>query len=226
MGMRTSINVHNPMNDIYSTIRDVEYKQNDSLFSLFERTGIRLADVSKNYPLSGCFAYNKGELPYLIRDDKAIFNVPYSEALVVDFLSTMQKGSHSIDVEVGMPQAGGPDFLEPETIWTLVGSIAPIIERICSITGINLRTVFDYLKRRIGKKKIPPQSIMDLVYQRSAWNSRELATILGIDNECSRSLLKGFGYIYDNKRHQYVAGPHSDEVKEKLSSIPTRSDAL
>lgn len=49
---------------------------------------IGLADVSEYYPLSGAFSFNNQEIPYLISENRILWNQEYQNVKVLDFLET------------------------------------------------------------------------------------------------------------------------------------------
>ena len=51
------------------------------------------------------------------------------------------------------------------------------------------------------------------------WNHHELASLLDIETDRAKGMLKVFGYRYDNSKKIYTQREDIDEIKSKLSDV-------
>lgn len=180
-----------------------------------------MADLSGYYPLSAS-GWGDNYVPYLFVNGKASYGVLFQDAKITDFLNTHQITDHTIRVAVAFPMAGGRG---PDELLDLWKHIYPVLEQIavvCSLTGFNLGSLLGYLKRHFIKKKQGPQVCFEIVLSRKQWNSLELATLLDLDPDKAKELLRLCDYRYDRSQMQYLQGEHAAEIKEKLMHAEIR----
>ena len=218
--MKIKTIVNNIMQDeACKTVYEVDVSEQDHLQDLFNTLGYSLGDVSDYYEFSGVFACNNFYCPYILSDDGVLYNVPYDEVHLMDFIRTHCNGKNEIEITVGYPQAGGPGFIELIEIWNAVMPYLNAVAIFCSISGVSVKSITDDIRKHSIKKKVPPHTVLDLITSRKQWNHGELADVLDIPEENAKNLLKTFGYIYDRNLMQYVPGEKTEELKEKILSV-------
>jgi len=201
----------------YDTEEFFEVPENATIQDLLQVSGHgEIADLSDYYPLSGAGSWGENYFPYLFVNGKAAYGVLFQDAKIVDFLNTHNITDNTIRVTVEFPLAGGFGAGELLEFWD---SIYPALEQIaviCTITGISLKSLFDYLKKHFIKRDQAPQVCFDIVLSRKQWNSSELSSLLDITPDKAKNLLKLCDYQYDRVKMQYIQGEHAEEIKEKL----------
>ena len=197
------------------TVHEIEIEENLSIRDMLDIIECGFADLSKYYPLSGVFSWNDAYFPYILTGDRIRFNVPFREATVSDFLETHNFCNGEIHIITGLVQAGGPGFLSWDVIWDALNNIAIF----CSISGGNIKSIFEWIKSRFVKKEVSPHTLYDIIFARSCWNHNELAELLDMPLEETKHLLKGFGYVYDRKAMMYIPSEHATEIKEKIQGL-------
>lgn len=175
-----------------------------------------VADLSNYYPISGIHFWGAEYLPYLFVDGKAMYEVSFSHAKVKDFLDTHNIVDHTLRITVDFPLAGGFGAHELLEAWNNIYPTLEHIAVICTIVGFSLKNLFDYLCKCFVKKGQLPQVCFDIVFLRKQWTSSELSTLLDIDSDKAKELLKLCDYQYSREKMQYVQGEHANEIKEKL----------
>lgn len=200
----------------------VEANDNMTIQELLDEANTGWADLSDYYPLSGVFAWNDAVLPYLFTDGKVSYDIAFENAKVKDFLSTHNICDNTIRVTTGYPWAGGPGFLELVQIWDNIYPYLEAIAVLVTITGVSLKELYSYLRKRFLKKEQPPQTCFDIVFSRRYWNASELAELLDIEQERAKELLKLLDYSYDRTQMQYIQGERTKEIKEQLMNAEVR----
>ena len=210
---------------IYSVIEDSEKKvkkikidKNTTIQEFLNSTGYEIADLSPYYKLSQPFAWNQTVLPYLFCDNKIIYDVPYTEAKVFDFIQTHGISNNNIRIFVFQPQAGGPGFVGLVQLWNDVYQVLETTVTIYGCTQIVISAV-KWLCNFFKKRKRKPQVIFDIVFSRNQWNNPELSDYLELPRERTKSLLITCGYKYDRRKRMYIATEQSSELKEKLTNL-------
>ena len=196
----------------------VELPDSATVQDLLDRIGSSLADLSNYYELSGAFAWNDFYLPYLETNGDILYDVPYAQAKLTDFLATHHIENGEVRIVAGYPQAGGPGFLELAQIWQQVEPILEQIELLLSL-GVTAGGIAKGLCAVLKKKKRTPHVCFDIVFSRKSWNHVELGERLELSAEEAKNLLRLCGYEYDRKRMQYIQTARSDDLKDKLKSI-------
>lgn len=197
----------------------VELPDNASIKDMILSAGLNTGDLSHYYTFSGALFFNDPYLPYIFSKNQVLYDVPFEEAKVTDFLETFNLFGKEVDLVTGYAQAGGPGLCEIEEMWNSALPILNGIAIVCSISGFNLGTLIRCVKwfcSLFKRRKRTPHVCYDVVYSKPAWNHHELASILEIDAERSKVLLKLFGYKYDRRKMLYVEGDQIDEIKKEL----------
>lgn len=199
-------------------VHEIDIDENLSVQDMLDTIKCGFADLSDYYPLSGVFSWNDGYFPYIFTGRRILFNVPFRDASVSDFLKTHNILGSELHIVTRAAQAGGPGFLPWEEIWDMLNKIAII----CTISGVSIFSVksfFDRIRSRFVKRNVSPHALHDILFSRSCWNHNELAELLDMPLEETKYLLKGFGYVYDRKTMMYVPGEHAPEIKEKIQGL-------
>lgn len=220
--MNLNLHTTNVISNKEVVFENLKYDKTTTLRGLFDEVELYHADVSSYYPCSGCFAFNREFLPYLVHEGKVFYNVPYGDAFVIDFMETHSIEDSLIVAKTGMPQAGGADFLDPASLAEIILSTLQWMANAASITGFSLRDLGALLHTRMQSHKHPPQTDIDLVSSREAWSSSELAELMQVDREQAKHLLKGLGYIYNRRRQQYV----KTKVTEEILRVVKETDVI
>lgn len=161
---------------------------------------------SHYYRLSGYYWYN---FPFVIEgNDRLKWNVPYKEALVLDFIKTHQINGNTIETDYLIPETGG--WFEGEVqrealeLWI---ELKPIIIQVLSTTKSikDAYLLLRWLLSMFKSKKAPtPHALSDFFYTREMWNHYELAILLDVSPDYAKSLLVVFGFKWDAGKRIYV----------------------
>lgn len=179
-------------------------------------------DLSDYYPLSGVYSFNSTFLPYIINSQgKVIWDIPYDDAKVIDFIRTHNIVDNRINVRTGYVQAGGPGFKELLEVWQLLYPILDAFNTAAGSVAI-IGSAGSWIHSLFKKMKHAPHSQFDLLFSRDRWSSAELAQKLEISNDDAKNLLRLFKYEFDKSSRQYIQHPESLELREKLSSVEIR----
>lgn len=198
--------------------RKVYVDKNTTIQELLNSINCEIADLSEYYEFSGVFAWNTVYLPYIISNNKILYDVPYSEAYVFDFIKTHGIQDSAIRIVTGYPQAGGPGFIELSQLWEQIYPILEQIELLLSLGAIAVGTA-KKLCNLFKKRKRTPQVCFDIVFSRNRWNHFELSDYLHISNMEAKNLLMLCGYEYNHKQLQYIKSNRTDELKQKLTDV-------
>ncbi len=198
--------------------RTAHADENTTVQELLNSIGCEIADLSEYYEFSGIFTWNTECLPYVISYNEILYDVPFSEASLFDFIQTHNIHDNTIRIVVGYPQAGGPGFVELEQLWDQVYPILQQIELILSL-GIIASGAAKRLCNLFKKRKRTPHVCFDIVFSRKQWNHFELAKYLKLSDDEAKNLLKLCGYVYDHKQMQYIQSERTDELKQKLTNV-------
>lgn len=210
----THIAADPPMEKEYT----VELPEDASVQDFLDRIDCSLADLSDYYEFSGAFAWNDFYFPYLETDGGILYDVPYAQAKLTDFLATHHIENDEARIVTGYPQAGGPGFLELTQIWQ---QVEPILEQIDLILGLGITAggAIKWLCSVLKKRNRTPHVCFDIVFSRKSWNPVELGEWLELSAEEAKNLLRLCGYEYDRKRTQYIQTERVDELKDKLERV-------
>lgn len=199
----------------------VEIDENATLENLICELECGWADLSEYYEFSGVLTWNTDVLPYAIVGYKIVYDVPFSETKVSDFIKTHSIKNETFYITVGYPWAGGPGFITLLEMWD---NAYPVLEQIAVLLtlGIAAKDVIKWFCHIFKKREQTPQVCFDIIFSRNQWNHFELAGLLDVPEEKAKELLKLFGYQYDRVQMQYIQGEQTLEIKQKLLSIETR----
>lgn len=195
-----------------------EIEETTTIRDLLNTSDGEVADLSDYYPLSGVLTWGCEILPYLFVDEKVVYNVLFSDAKVKDFLNTHDITDNIIRIAIDTPLAGG---FGAEELYDLWNKIYPALEAIAvmfTITGFSLKALFHCLSQYFVSKNQPPQTCFDIMFSRKRWSAAELSSLLELDVEKVKELLKLCDYHYDRTAKQYVQGQHTSEIIEKLTN--------
>ena len=158
-------------------------------------------------------------MPFVISGGHILYDVPFEEAKVTDFIATMGLEDHEIEITTGIPWAGGPGFCDLGQMWESALQILGTIAVFCSVSGYSLKDSIHWLCDLFQKRKKKPHTVFDIIYSRPMWNHHELASLLDIEPDRAKDLLKVFGYQYDNSKMLYTQRDDVDEIKSKLVDV-------
>ena len=190
-----------------------------TISEMLQMAGCGIGDLSRYYEFSGDFSYSDAFFPFLIVDNQIVYDIPYEEAKVLDFINTFDLAGKVIQIETGYTWAGGPDWCTLTQMWE---SAKPILENIailCSISGMSVIGLVKWFCELFKSRKRTPQVCFDIIYSRTKWNHYDLASLLEIEPERAKELLKAFGFIYDNSKKLYIQGELTPQIKEKLTNV-------
>lgn len=199
----------------------VQADKNTTIQELLNSIDCGIADLSEYYEFSGVFTWNTTCLPYIISNNEIIYDVPYSEAHLLDFIQTHSIQDNTIRIVIGYPQAGGPGFIELAQLWKQIYPILEQTELLLSL-GIIAVGAAKRLCNLFKKRKRSPQVCFDIVFSRKRWNHFELAEYLNLSDTEAKNLLILCGYEYDHKLIQYIQSNRTDELKQKLTDVQVR----
>ena len=170
------------------------------------------------YEACGAMMASDDYLPYLIRDGRVLWNVPYREVTVGDFAATHQTVADSgLYFEYGHPAAGGPDWID---VWTCVTLWAPFIWEVLVHTGEAMgifksaRSLTEWLRKKYGKERNPPypMCISEFIFRRELWNHHELAALLQIEPQDAKEFLRAYGYRWEPSKQAYCVDAQQREL--------------
>lgn len=158
--------------------------------------------------------------PYIIKNNKFIWDIEYEKVTIGDFLITHNISEDEIilvENENDYAMGWGGDYNAIE-FWN---AIYPYIES--SAVGF---TVFEGVKTFVkwitGKyKRTPyPRTFFEAVYKRNMWSINELAELLDMDTYNTKALLKFMGYSWSSKVQLYsVTEKDKIEFMEKMRNL-------
>jgi hypothetical protein len=205
-------------------IVELYYDENSTVQELLDKSEECCADLSRYYDLSASLCYNNSFFPYIITtSDKILFDKPYCETRIVDFLHTHKIVDGIVYADTGIPQARGPDIKDIYDMWM---QIYPIIDQIGTMLGLFLggKEFFKWIKSIFKKKPLPPQTVFDLLLSRDQWNHTELSDELDISVEDVKKLLQIAEFKWDKNKMLYVFSGDSEKIRDKLSKISIFKD--
>lgn len=201
----------------------IKCSKDTTIKELLVLAGEPYADLSNYYQLSKGYCYNEQFLPFVLGpNEKIMWNVKYKDVAVEDFVRTHNVHKNAIYADTGIPQTGGIGVKQITELWTCY---YPILDQIVTAFGaISGIAVGGKWIKGLFKKNAPPPAIFDLILSRDRWNPIELANIVEIDKENAKMLLKTFGFMWESSNRQYVKGPESEHIMEKLLTVSVHND--
>lgn len=113
----------------------------------------------------------------------------------------------------------GPGLCDLEQMWESALQVLGTIAVFCSVSGYSLKDFIHWFCKLFQKRKKKPHTVFDIIYSRPMWNHHELASLLDIETDRAKGMLKVFGYRYDNSKKIYTQREDIDEIKSKLSDV-------
>ena len=170
--------------------------------------------------------WNDHRLPYILRNGKVEWGIPYSNISINNFIETHSSIiNEGLYFESGYVMAGGPGYIEFHEMWQ---NAYPIIKNIANNVGIiisflaSAATLESWARDKFSKRKDTPfpQSFIEFIYTKFEWNHFELAQILQIDNQDAKDWLKLLGYKWSPKKQMYIISSEDiKKQKDKLNNI-------
>lgn len=197
----------------------VSLNEDATISELLSAIGAGTAEFPKYYPFSSRLLFGEPRLPFVISGGHILYDVPFEEAKVTDFIATMGLEDQAIDITTGIPWAGGPGFCDLGQMWESALQVLGTIAVFCSVSGYSLKDSIHWLCNLFQKRKKKPNTVFDIIYSRPMWNHHELAFLLDIEPDRAKDLLKVFGYQYDNSKKLYTQRDDVDEIKSKLVDV-------
>ena len=155
------------------------------------------------------------------------WNVPVrSRRLTVGRIEALRDRGLS-DVDLDEPIFAGDElspegwFGEAEGWAQVLGAIYGILEVGGDIGGaaVSLALLWRVLKRywrEWRRRGATPEDVLRLVNKKRLWESRELATLLGIPQAKARELLRALGYRYDRSLRMFR---HSGSAEDRIRQV-------
>lgn len=88
----------------------VSLNEDATISELLSAIGAGTAEFPKYYPFSGKLMFGEPRLPFAVSEGRILYEVPFERAKVCDFISAMDLSNQAIEITVGIPWAGGPDY--------------------------------------------------------------------------------------------------------------------
>lgn len=195
-------------------IVNFEFDKKTTLLELREKLGIEKNSMSfyKYYNDLEFVQIGKNVLPYILINDRYYFDYNLDKVLIDDFINT-----HNIDLKSGicfeygyLPCGGGGSLLDSVEWFSRIFTVLEIISTLEGVYAFTQRV------KKIFKRKIPkPTTFQEIIYKRNLWNHFELSTKLGFSNEDTKSLLKAFGYKWNNNKKMYEITEREKNKRKK-----------
>lgn len=213
--MNKKINIINVVKNEKFSI-DYENNYNKTLKSILQDFNIKNADVTKEFNISGKYSFNTNSIPYIVRNDKILWNLKFSEFNLEDLVRTMQiKNIDDIIIEYGIPQAGGVGWPEINQFWNVMKEVLSNIVLMFDL-GVIASMAYKYLEQKFKTKNINPMDILDFVCSKDYWYSKEISDFMEIEEEHAISILTAIGYEWDKSNHYYQRTHKTEEIISNL----------
>lgn len=197
----------------------VRLNEDATISELLSAIGAGTAEFPKYYPFSSKLLFGEPLLPFVFSEGRILYDVPFEQAKVSDFISTMDLSDQAIEITIGIPLAGGPELCDLEQMWESALQVLGTIAVFCSVSGYSLKDLICWFCNLFQKRKKKPHTVFDIIYSRPMWNHHDLASLLDIEPDRAKDMLKVFGYRYDNRKKLYVQREDIDEIKSKLFDV-------
>lgn len=162
--------------------------------------------------------------PYIVRDGRVLWNVPYDEVTVREFYDTHGLDrSDKVTLEIDNIGSAGELF---ETLYQAWIAFLPVLEETLDWGG-RLLTAWELIclvKRSFGKRnegKPQPEQLSKYLLKREIWDLQELCRTLDADPELIGNFLTAMGY--EDRAGIYVRDPKKAERVQKLLSTPPQA---
>lgn len=135
--------------------------------------------------------------PYILRDDVYVWNVPYSDLSIQEFLDTHGLTEQDmIEVEVDNVGSAGEMLLRLYQEWVSFAEIAGlVVDQIGR--GMTVYSVLKWLYCSFGKKKESKPKVREFyqfLVSRNRWNVKVLAKRLSTDETFLKAMLEAVGF--------------------------------
>jgi hypothetical protein len=217
--------IHNVMAEycfgeqIQDRVLEIPVNDDATMSELLEALENHSADVSRYYRLSSPYCYYTNSFPYILsRENMLIWNLPFNETRITDFLHTHQITNDTIRVDIGEPQAGGSGIKEIIDLWQEFQSFIENLAVYITIF-VGVPEIIKKIRSKFIKKNIPPHSVLDYIFSNEEIDHKQLACLLKVDEEDIRLLMKGLGYQWDKSKKLYRKQPITDKLQAELSKI-------
>lgn len=197
----------------------VSLNDDTTISELLSAIGVGTAEFPMYYPFSRSLQFGDPFLPFLISGGHILYDDPFEEAKVKDFIVTMDLPDQEIEIAIGIPWVGGPGLCDIELMWESALQVLGTIAVICSVSGYSMKDSIHWFCNLFQKRKKKPHTVFDIIYSRPMWNHYEIASLLDIELDRAKDLLKVFGYQYDNSKKLYTQREDVDEIKSKIVDV-------
>jgi hypothetical protein len=228
--MQISITFTNVIN-LRSEMRNVNADESLTLASILEREAYPYGEIrlSKYFAIHDAWSAHNQILPYVISHGRARWEVHYRDVTIGDMRNSIPLGTDSLEIRVGIPQAGGPDLFDPITVWRLFYSAVQTVDPVVGVGGA-VAAIFAFVRRRVSPwsprklKRVYPGAVFSLVVARDDWAARELAQTCGISRRDAVNLLQLCRYKKTPGAPTYHRTSKTEGVIERLNAIQQYHD--
>ncbi len=213
-----------PGEQMQDQVFEIDINYDMTMSELLEALEDPSADVSKYYNLSSPYCYFMDVFPYILtKENVLIWNSPFDKTKIADFLYTHHITDNTIMVDVGEPQAGGSGIKDIIELWQ---EFQPFIESLARHITIfvGVPELIKRIRLKFIKEQIPPQSVLDYVFSNEELDHKQLASLLKLDEEEAKQLIKGLGYEWDKSKKLYRKQPTTSKIQAELSKIHMVAD--
>lgn len=165
-------------------------------------------------------------LPYILHNEKFLWNVPIADVTIQDFLNTHKISiEDTIIYEAGYPSTGGRGFDQAIQIWL---EFWPYIKEILELYGYVMTTksfiafIYRCFRRKADSDDMPrPHIVCEAIYTRDIWNIAEFSGMFQIEKEDAKKLLQAYGYSWSKRNMAYCLDPEKKQAwLDRLNRIP------
>lgn len=175
---------------------EVEYDSDTNLAMLCKENqeGCRYLTFSQYYSLDERDLMTFGRVfPYIRKEERIEWNVPYEEVTVEDFFRTHEPDNYEIHVEINGVAGWSPDMFSMSVhSWLVLKTVLEAAGYV--ITAIELIQIIIKIFGR-KKERIPGvHSFRTFILSRDFWDAKELSDLLHTDEILIFMILETFGY--------------------------------
>lgn len=197
-------------------------RPDDILVEILRSSGKTLEDISFQKYYKYCAEEGSciGTLPYIIRDQKYIWDEYIENVTVKEFMDTHNLSLEDpIEIEtLGPCGAGGIDDLIQlwKAIWPFVKKAVNLME-----FAVTFKEFIKMLPKPhhnfTGDEEevVSPNTIFDAVYKQKHWTAMELAQKMDSDVSMAKNLLKLLEYTWDHQKQCYTITEEKMEERYK-----------
>ena len=147
-----------------------------------------------------------GIIPYIIKDEKIIWNIPISEISVADFINTFPECNENGIYAYLAPMAGGPGrILVSKAIKltkTILGQLNPGLGISLETCNILIET-YDELQDYYEEKGITPKQQLDALISSDHVSKATIMDIMNYDSYHAGRFLEALGFYWDKNIESY-----------------------